>query len=266
MTDVPTPPDNCTVDPDSVAPETAPLRIRYRIRFAKTGLLRWIGHMDLLRLWERLMRRASLNISMTEGFNPKPRFVFPSAMALGIEGTSEVMELELAEDLPPAELLQRLIADNQPGLTLISVKRLPDGFGKAQLVRTDYVISAPTGLDESPITIDWDNIRSNVTALLARDTVTIPRKKKQVTLTIDQQIAALQVEDESIALSLLASNTASLRLDDVLNLLGLDDWIANGSQITRTGVHLENEFETSQDQEIAINQAAAASLNCTTPV
>ena len=74
---------------------------------------------------------------MTEGFHPKPRIGFPSALALGVEGLDEVVEIELAEELTPDELLERLHQDDQPGLTINSVARLPDGFGKAQLLRSD---------------------------------------------------------------------------------------------------------------------------------
>ncbi len=94
--------------PRKPQPAEPALRIRYRIRFAKTGLLRWISHRDLARLWERLLRRAALKLSMTEGFHPKPRVGFPSALALGVESLDEVVEIELAEDLTPGELLQRL--------------------------------------------------------------------------------------------------------------------------------------------------------------
>ena len=108
----------------------SPLRIRYRIRFAKTDLLRWISHRDLARLWERLLRRARLELSMTEGFHPKPRVSFPSALALGIEGLDEVVEIDLAEEISVSDLLQRLSEDNQPGLRIRSVGRVPRGSPK----------------------------------------------------------------------------------------------------------------------------------------
>ena len=69
------------MNPTAIADK--PIRDRYRIRFGKTGLLRWIGHHDLQRLWERLLRRADLRLSMSQGFHPKPRINFPSALALG---------------------------------------------------------------------------------------------------------------------------------------------------------------------------------------
>jgi len=88
--------DTDTAVPEDVTPATKPeptkpepLRIRYRIRFAKAGLLRWISHRDLASLWERLLRRAALKLSMTEGFHPKPRVAFPSALALGVESQDD---------------------------------------------------------------------------------------------------------------------------------------------------------------------------------
>ncbi|MGB7329563.1 MAG: TIGR03936 family radical SAM-associated protein [Rubripirellula sp.] len=262
------------------------LRIRYRIRFAKTGLLRWIGHQDLVRLWERMARRADLKLSMTEGFTPKPRFVFPSAMALGMEGSNEVIEIELANSIAPAELMDRLVNDNQPGMSIVSVKRLPEGFGKAQLARTDYRISGPCfsssrGPIEEPddheqptsSPVDWIQIGESIQRLMATESVSIERKKKTVTLQVAEQIHELRIakedeetesENHSIVLSLIATNAASLRPDDVLGLLGLDDWIDRGATITRTNVHLDKEFETDDLDEIAIRtQSPLASMRLT---
>ena len=73
------------------------VRLRVRIRFSKQGDLRLIGHRDLMRCLERLFRRAGLALSFSEGFHPKPRMTFPLALAVGIEGVDEVMEVELAE-------------------------------------------------------------------------------------------------------------------------------------------------------------------------
>ena len=137
--------DALATTPSEATPVAVPaaIRLRYRVRFAKTGLLRWTSHRDLARLWERLVRRAQLKLSMTEGFHPKPRIGFPSALALGISGQNEVVELDLAERLTAPELLQRLSKDKQPGLEIKSVQLMPEGSGKAKLLRTDYAISLP---------------------------------------------------------------------------------------------------------------------------
>ena len=85
-------------------------RQRVRIHFAKQGDLRLISHRDLMRTWERLFRRAGVALAMTEGFHPKPKMMFPSALAVGIEGLDEVLEIELPEEHEPerlAELFRR---------------------------------------------------------------------------------------------------------------------------------------------------------------
>jgi radical SAM-linked protein len=221
------------------------LRIRYRVRFAKTGLLRWISHRDLARLWERLLRRADLRLSMTEGFHPKARIGFPSALALGVEGLDEVVEIELAEELTPAELLQRLRGDGQGGLDITSVCRLPARFGKAQLLRSDYVITLPEPNDPQ-------GIRSAIEQLLAQRTVSVQRKNKTLTVDVASQIPSLELHDAEMHLSLAASQAASLRPTDVLNLLGLGDWIENGSLITRVRVALECDLETEDPAVVAV--------------
>ena len=169
--------------PSAPKPE-APLRIRYRIRFSKTDLLRWISHRDLARLWERLIRRAQLKPSMTEGFHPKPRIGFPSALALGVESHDEVVELDLAEEPTPQELLQKLADDKQPGLSIISVAKLPEGFGKAQLTQSDYVITVAEGCDV-------DVIQTAIDKLMSQKSVTVQRKKKPLVVDPKVQISAL---------------------------------------------------------------------------
>lgn len=227
-------------------PDDGPaLRIRYRVRFAKTGLLRWISHRDLARLWERLIRRAELKPSMTEGFHPKPRIGFPSALALGVESLDEVVELDLAEDLTPAELLVRLQQDDQPGLTIASVAKLPEQSGKAQLQRSDYLITTIDGVDDA-------SIGDAIEKLCTSDSVSVERKKKTMTVKVAEQIAELKHGDGQLHLSLAASDSASLRPSDVLDLLGFDDWIEKGSLIRRVRVVLKQEFQSDDASQMVV--------------
>ncbi|WP_182866097.1 TIGR03936 family radical SAM-associated protein [Stieleria mannarensis] len=244
------PTDDTTDDATDRVTAAEPLRLRYRIRFAKTGLLRWTSHRDLARLWERLVRRAQLQLSMTEGFHPKPRIGFPSALALGISGHNEVVELDLAERLSAPELFRRLDHDDQPGLTIKSVQLLPADSGKAKLERTEYVITRPDP-ELGAAAIDEDQVRSDMQAFLTRESVTVTRKNKPVTFNVAEQILSLAFGD-NIELSMAASDAATLKPTDVLDLIGCSDWIAHGSQITRTEVVLKREFPTTDPEFLAI--------------
>lgn len=222
---------------DQCVPPGPAARIRYRIRFAKQGLLRWISHRDLARLWERMLRRGDFQLSMTEGFHPKPRIGFPSALALGVEGLQEVVEIELTEELAPQQVLHRLESDHQPGLTVHRVSRLPDGFGKAQLQRSDYTITTIDGFDSQAI-------RAAIERLQASESVVVDRKKKQMKVEIANQIMRLELGDQLLHLSLAASDTATLRPGDVLELLGCGDWVELGAQIVRVGVELQKDLDS----------------------
>ena len=223
------------------------VRIRYQIRFAKTGLLRWISHRDLARLWERLLRRARLVLSMTEGFHPKPRIGFPSALALGVESIDEVVEIDLAEALSPEVLLQKLESDQQPGLDIKSVTQLPDGFGKAQLVSSDYTISVVDA-------VDTGTIEDAIRRLLTQQEVTIERKKKQVAFKVSEQILQLELAGSVLNLK-LAEVAATLRPGDILDLLGFADWVEKGTLIRRVAVKLKQQPEENEDIRRAVSTA-----------
>src|SRR5262249_30147264 len=94
---------------------------KVRIRFSKTGDLRFLSHHDLLRLWERMLRRAALPFRSSQGFHPMPRLSLASALGLGIAGREEIAELELDEELATEEIERRLAEQAPPGLRIASV-------------------------------------------------------------------------------------------------------------------------------------------------
>ena len=118
------------------------VRDKFRIRFRKCRDLRLVSHHDLLRCFERMLRRAALPFHSTSGFNPKPRLVFALSLALGIEGHDEVVELELDEQMSEREVHERLAAQAPPGLEITSVRRI-DPKATAQPRRARYRIELP---------------------------------------------------------------------------------------------------------------------------
>jgi radical SAM-linked protein len=191
---------------------------------------------------------------MTEGFHPKPRVGFPSALALGVEGMDEVVELELAEELLPNELLDRLQSDNQPGLIILSVSRLPEGFGKAQLKQSDYVINLPPSADLETTQLAIERLKS-------QETVSVLRKGKTITANVQSQIPELAITQSLLHLSLTASDSASLRPGDVLDLLGIGDSFEQGAMITRTRVTLHREFESDDPNQVALAKVTQSDEN-----
>ncbi len=217
------------------------IRQRMRIRFCKQGDLRMIGHLDLLRTFERLFRRAGVPLGMSEGYHPKARISFPSALGLGIVGTDEVVEVECAEEISADEMLSRLRPLAPPGLAINSVQAVEPGEKKAQAGRMTYEIPVPAGRR--------DATRAAIEQLLAQSTVPIERPGRTVPIDARADLEQVELADGVLRFRLRATRTASVRPREVLELLGLTDLEEKGCYLSRTKVELASATSESMSHE-----------------
>lgn len=101
---------------------------RILFRFTKGEPVRFVGHLDLMRVVERAIRRSRFPIAYSQGFNPRPRMAFASALTLGATSSWELCQLDLAEDLDEARLersVEALKAQLPPGITIEEIWSVP---------------------------------------------------------------------------------------------------------------------------------------------
>jgi radical SAM-linked protein len=101
------------------------VRSLIEVTYAKEGAVLFLAHLDVLRAFERAVRRADLPIAHSEGFNPRPRLVFASPLGVGQGGMEERCCLTLREAVAPLAVARALSAALPPGLRLVSAERLP---------------------------------------------------------------------------------------------------------------------------------------------
>jgi radical SAM-linked protein len=94
--------------------------------FSKKGLMKYISHLDLMRLFMRAFRRADLPIKFTEGFSPHPKLSIKRAIKLGIESDNEEASIVLVEQVNPGEFKERLQKQLPEGIEIKNVKRDSD--------------------------------------------------------------------------------------------------------------------------------------------
>ena len=98
---------------------------RIRVVFSKTGSLRFLGHLEMARLFERACRRAGVPLSFTGGYSPKPRITFALSLPTGTEALAEWLDLELAEAWP-AELVMETLNNHLPsGIRIVDSWKVP---------------------------------------------------------------------------------------------------------------------------------------------
>ncbi len=176
---------------------------RVRIRFCKQGDLRLISHRDLVRTIERLFRRAGVAPRMSEGFHPKPRMSFPSALGLGIAGLDEVLEVELQEELPPEQLLAVLAAQAPAGLTFTAAEVVAPGIRKAQLSSLTYEVPVPAHRSA--------DLPAAVARLLAADAWPVDRSGRECPVDVRPFIEDLQIDRQRLRMKLQATHEAGVR-------------------------------------------------------
>ncbi|MGI6085509.1 MAG: TIGR03936 family radical SAM-associated protein [Acetivibrionales bacterium] len=79
-----------------------------RFKFSRGQELKYIAHLDILRVFERGIKRAGIPVAFTQGFNPRQKLVFGLPMSIGLTGESEYADIELSEDMEPEEFITQI--------------------------------------------------------------------------------------------------------------------------------------------------------------
>ena len=105
---------------------------RYLLKFSKEKNLKYISHLDLLRVFQRAFKRAHIRLRYSQGFNPHAKIGFGQPLSLGSESTGEYMEFETAEEDEPERYMSALAGSLPDGIRLFSCTRLKEE-GKTSL-------------------------------------------------------------------------------------------------------------------------------------
>lgn len=187
---------------------------RILLRFSKKDSLKWIGHLDLLRVFQQTVRRAGLPVAYSQGFNPHQLMGFALPLPLGMESENDYAEITLEETMEPETLIQHFNERAPRGLTLTGarpVKTQADGRsvpGAAALTAAaDYAFSL--GGEASGFKVTPAEVLASV---LAEQNITIPKKTKTGVRDTDirPDIFDLRMENEKIIMRLAAGSARFL--------------------------------------------------------
>lgn len=145
---------------------------RIRITFAKQGALRYIGHLDLHKMWESATRRAGIALAYSQGFHPQPKIQLASALPLGFSSRCEVADMWV-EDKFADNIQTRLQAALPPGIIIQSIVQVDE---RAPALQTQVTASEfeVTLLDE----VDADALTRRLSAVLEADSIPRERRSK----------------------------------------------------------------------------------------
>lgn len=109
-----------------------------RVRFTKENYLRYISHLDLMRLFQRTFRRANIPIKYSEGFNPKPKFSIANPLGLGISSIEEYMDIELYDKISIEDFIKRMNKELPEDIRVLDAKYMEDNRSISSLISWSY--------------------------------------------------------------------------------------------------------------------------------
>jgi radical SAM-linked protein len=206
--------------------------MRIRITFVKQGALRYTGHLDLHKLWERAARRAELPLAYSQGFHPQPKMNMAAALPLGFSSRCEVMDMKLEHDISLNGLATRLSSTLPSGIQVVDVEQVDDRAPalQTQITSAEYEVTLREAIDASTLNQRIDSVIKSKA---------IPRERRGKMYDLRPLIEELQLMESDgkpslqehtpsghpalpkIFMRLAAREGATGRPEEVLDVLGI---------------------------------------------
>lgn len=159
--------------------------MKVRVRFEKKGVLKYVGHLDMMRYFQKAISRANLPIAYSEGFNPHQIMSFGNPLGLGMTSSAEYMDIELLEEIPSLEGINRLNNEMVPGIKILSFRYLPDKAKNAMSATwaSAYKIELNDKIKEAIENVS--DISQSIDEFMSQKECIITKKTKKSTRKLD---------------------------------------------------------------------------------
>lgn len=174
----------------------------YRLLFEKKGNAVWISHLDLMRLFQRAFKRAGLQLTHTQGYNPRPSVSIALPLSVGVESCCELLDFDLDGDpVAPAELCSRLNETLVDGIRIQRVYTNGRKLRDLALLRSCLTFEYDRGIP--------DGAESVLKELFDRSSVIVPKRTKngmqdQDLIPMIRNVSINRISDREVAVDLLA--------------------------------------------------------------
>ncbi|CDB13998.1 radical SAM-linked protein [Eubacterium sp. CAG:192] len=185
--------------------------MKIRIRFEKQGQMKFIGHLDMVRYFQKVMRRANVDICYSEGFSPHQKMSFAAPLSVGVISKGEYFDIEVNSSLSSKEMIKNINAKNVEGVKVVSYKELPEGAKNAMSIvaGADYFVYTDLFTEEQ------------VNDFYAQDEINILKKTKKSEKIVDikPMIHEMKFNEDGIFMKVSQGSAANLKPDLVMSAL-----------------------------------------------
>ena len=184
------------------------MQLIIRAKFTKNNKLRYISHLDLMRLFQRAFRRADIPIKYSEGFNPHPKFSVASALTLGISSEGEYMDIELEKEMPIRNFIDDMNNVLPEDIKILECKYVEDtGSISSQIAWGFYKIGYSLTKD-----MDINTLKGKINDFMQLEQIVILKEKKKKGKIVEKEenikekignINVKEVKDRNVVMEVL---------------------------------------------------------------
>ena len=190
--------------------------MKVRIKFSKEGPVKFVGHLDTMRYFQKAMRRAHIDIAFTEGFSPHMIMSFAAPLGVGLTSNGEYMDIEIKSPIASADAVRQLNEVMVEGMEVLSFRQIEEGkAGKAMslVAAADYTVSFRPGYEPKE---GW---QERLEAFAKKDSIVILKKtkKSEVETDIRPMIYQLSVDGDQVHMTLATGSAANLKPELVMS-------------------------------------------------
>ncbi len=184
--------------------------MKARIKFSKTGNVKFIGHLDVMRYFQKIIRRANLDVTYSQGYHPHQIMSFTSPLSVGIESVGEYFDIETNSKIDPEYAVKVLNEYTVDEIQVLKYINLPDDAKKSMaiLAGADYSVD---------MTFDVKTILE----FMNQNTIEVLKKTKKSEKMVDIKplIFKLENRDNKLFMQLAHGSVANLKPGLVLDAL-----------------------------------------------
>jgi len=227
--------------------------MKVRIKFSKTGSLKYIGHLDVMRYFQKLMRRANIPIAYSEGFSPHQIMSFAMPLGIGDESIAEYVDIELTEHISSKEAIEKLNNASVEEIRIISMKEIPEG--KAYNAMSSITAAAYEVRLRNDINIPFD-VFEGFSELCKKSEIIVTKqsKKSETTLDIKPFIYEYSVKEDYIYMLVSCGSVMNIKPELVIkavfdnNNTDFDEYFITQKRVEMyTGDYGSNNFKSLND-------------------
>lgn len=183
--------------------------MRLRIKFTKNGCLKFIGHLDVMRYFQKAMRRAKIDIAYSAGFSPHQIMSFAAPLGVGMTSDGEYFDMEANSVTSAEDIKTRLNAVMAEGIVVTDVRLLPEGAknAMASVSAAGYTVRIRAGHDQDvPLAEAVARFHSSEHVPYVKQT-----QKSELTLDLKEGVHALSVEKDTVSMVIDTGSSSNLK-------------------------------------------------------